>query len=380
MANVFSYFSINLQRADIQIDTSFLGDIIVVSTTMLEFPSSPIRPAIQLPRKTVVSTNFHWLEASPLFLLFAVKALTGRTSAYGSMDARLRLIPTIFPMKIVVPGIIVAEINGALDVIFDQILADYKTALLHQMLLVLGTSGKVLTAFGVTSTIAKILNISMVSKLTDSRKFTITKSGEFDNNIDLSVKFTKEALNELRTSIKRMNIEPSSVIVSLAEGQNLDLKIRELPGSGISGVVGKETIDIMNEVKIMGQSMRVRIPRAFEGFVINEFDEKLAKAQMTIQLASKSFERIEIVIEGESEGVICMTGSQLFLLDSGRDKVRLKIGIPDIRSIEIDNVTIALIHGILKRPERINCKNEIDASKVVRFVTSRKIILELFSN
>lgn len=410
------YISMLMQRIDIQIDSSFLSDAINMSMKLAKPIKIPIHP-VKAKKLLKNSSNdsivtYNWLEVSPIYMLFIYKNLTGRPTSISPMFYPMRFIPSIATTKIMFPGIIVAHITDRLNFIIEKVSNDYKTAALEQVLESLGTSGKILTTFGITATIAEKLDIPMKSELTDIstslQNFQSVKSEEYDNRKEINGYFSQETLSALQTSIKEFNLRSSSTIENVltlnesSESSNSDsdnkisstpavqtqenngrLMIRDFPGSGfghgIVGVLKKATIDIMTDVKVMSGIERKRVPRAFPNNRIEKFDEEICTVQTTIQMYGKTFEKILMKTKNKVKGdYVCITERAIYFIPQPLDKVRVKIKIKEIKAIRIDGNSITIEYGILKKPEVIACddKNEVECFK--RYLDSQKIYSDLF--
>jgi hypothetical protein len=358
-----------VQRLDVQLDTSFLSDIILLATEMVIIPKEPIKPA-QPSATPIVPITLHWFEVSPIYILIGIKALSGRTSVYGSMHSRLRLVPNISGRKMIVPGVILNQITD--DVIsIDQIIsADYKTALLQQVITLLGTSGKMLTAFGVTKKITKLLNVSTTSELSSvDHSGTQTRSDEM-----------LAFLKSLKEKLNNRNIKPTETILGLCNAKDVGLKIRILDGPAIVGVIDRPSIDTMSKLKLIGDTSRYRIPRAFVGSSITEFNQQVSHAQLTIQRAIKNFEKIKLVAFRQREvDFLCATNRHLIVLDESMNKLKTKINFAEMYSARLEEESFRITYSRSKHPRVVDCESRETAMSFAYFIQSQIISLGLFA-
>ena len=383
--NIFKYFSLLLQRIDVQVDPSFISDIMFITKDLDVTQPRKIMP--KSPQENAMSKSkpvtCNWIEVSPLYMMMSVKTLTGRSSVYP-MNGLMRLIPNVFPFHLLVPGIVIAQITDQIHLIVDKVSSDYKTALLEQALAALGTSGKMLTAFGVTATIAEKLNISLNSQLTDSiQNYASATDESFDNRREVFGCFSEETLNGISNMLSENELRPSAIIDGVQDGEDVGLKIRELPssgfGHGIAGVIGKTTIDTLDDVKIMEGSQRVRTPRAFPGRVIDAFNPEISAAQNTIQQSDKSFKKIEIAATkaGENE-YVCLTETYLFELEVEKSKVKTKIKFEDIKSIHVDGPVLEIKYGVFNKVETIKFDDDATAQLFSWYIESQRVFADIF--
>ena len=394
----FKYISVLMQRIDVSLDSSFISDAVNMSTKIAKPINLPIQPVqtTAIPKTSSSSMNqnvtYNWLEVSPIFLIVNYKNLTGRPTTVAPMLYPLRFIPTISPMKLLFPGIIVAHITDRLDFIIEKVSSDYKTAALEQVLESLGTSGKLMTTLGITATIAEKLDIVLKSELTDSiQSFQSKQSEEFDNRREINGCFSQQTLSDLQKCISDSNLTPSHTIESLTEQNESNIQsdpdglmIRDFPGSGfghgIVGVLKKASIDTLDDIKVMSGIERKRVPRSFPNNRIEKFDEEICNVQNTIQITSKTFETIQMKTKRKDNGeYIVLTDLTVYYLLPPYDKIRFKIKIKEIKSIKIENHTIIFEYGILKKLETIVCNDEYEAECFVKFLESQRIYSDLFT-
>lgn len=384
---IFKYFSLVLQRIDVQIDPSFISDIMYITKDL--DVTQPRKIAPKSPQENAMSKSkpvtCNWIEVSPLFMMMGVKTLTGRSSVYGSMNAIMRLIPNVFPFSLLVPGIVIAQITDQLHLIADKVSSDYKTALLEHALAALGTSGKMLTAFGVTATIAEKLNISLHSQLTDSIEnyASATTDESFDNRHEVYGCFSEATLNGIGNMLRANQLSPSAIIDGVQAGDDVGLKIREVAtsgfGHGIAGVLGKANVDTLTNVKIMEGSSRVRTPRAFPGRVIDDFNQDISAAQTTIQQSDKSFLKIEIAATKASVNeYVCLTETYLFALEVEKAKVTTKIKFEDIKAIRVENCVLEIKYGVFNKVETIEFEDEATAQLFLWYIESQRVFGAIF--
>ena len=370
---------------EISSDPSFISDIMFITKDLDVTQPRKIMP--KSPQENAMSKSkpvtCNWIEVSPLYMMMSVKTLTGRSSVYP-MNGLMRLIPNVFPFRLLVPGIVIAQITDQIHLIVDKVSSDYKTALLEQALAALGTSGKMLTAFGVTATIAEKLNISLNSQLTDSiQNYASATDESFDNRREVFGCFSEETLNGISNMLRENELRPSAIIDGVQEGEDVGLKIRELPssgfGHGIAGVIGKTTIDTLDDVKIMEGSQRVRTPRAFPGRVIDSFNPEISAAQTTIQQSDKSFKKIEIAATkaGENE-YVCLTETYLFELEVEKAKVKTKIKFEDIKSIQVDGPVLEIKYGVFNKVETIQFDDDATAQLFSWYIESQRVFADIF--
>jgi hypothetical protein len=363
------YISLLVQRLDVQLDTSFLSDVMLLANEMVVIPREPIKPAQPHATPNVLVT-LHWLEVSPIYVLIGIKAFSGRPSVYGSMDSRLRLVPNISGLNMIVPGVVLNQITDDVVSIAQIISADYKTALLQRVVTLLGTSGKMLTAFGVTEMIAKLLNISTTSELNSvDQSSTQVRS-------DKMLAF----LDDLREKLNDRTITPTQTILGLCGAKDVGLKVRTLDGRAIAGVLNQPSIDTMDEFKLMGNTCRLRIPRVFVGSSITELDQKVSHAQLTIQQAIKNFERIELVVFRQREmDYLCATNRHLIVLDESMERLNTKVKFTEMCSVQLRGESFTVSYGRSKQSREIDCESRETAMSFASFIQSQIISLELFT-
>lgn len=399
----FKYISTLMQRIDILVDSSFLSDAINMSMKLAKPIKLPIQPVMRKKENDMDSNDtvvtYNWLEVSPIFLLMNYKNLTGRPTTIDKMIYVMRFIPSIATTKIMFPGVVIAHITDRLDFIIEKVSNDYKTAALEQVLESLGTSGKILTTFGVTATIAEKLDIQMKSELTNISStidnLQAVTSEEFDNRREINGYFSQETLSALQASIEATHLRQSTVIQSvlgLNNGEQSstndnsvanDLMIRDFTGSGfghgIVGVLKKTTIDTMDDVKVMSGVERKRVPRAFPSNRIEQFDEGICIAQMVIQTYEKNFEKILLTTKNDETGeYVCVTREAIYFILHTLDTISRKIKIKDIKSMRIDASQVVVEYGILKNTEVIRCYDQYEAECFKIFLESQILYSDLF--
>ncbi|OHT12617.1 hypothetical protein TRFO_03653 [Tritrichomonas foetus] len=384
----FKYISLLMQRIDVQLDSSFVSDAINMTMKIakpIRLPIQPLQPKESLVSSEIIVT-YNWLEVSPIYLLFKYNNLTGRPTNVAPMLYPMRFIPTIASTKVMFPGIVVAHITDRVDFIIDKVSNDYKTAALEQVLESLGTSGKILTTFGITATIAEKLDITLKSELTDSiQNFQSITAEDFDNRREINGCFSQQTLSTLQTKIDENKLQASTVINNIADQKDVaGLMIRDFPGSGfghgIVGVLKKATIDTMEDIKVMSGVERKRVPRAFPDNKIEKFNKEICTIQNTIQTNGKTFEKIQMKTQNEETGeYTVITEVAIYFLVPPFDKIRQKIKIKEIKLIKADSHKIYIEYTILKKEELITCANEYEAECFLKYLESQRIYSDLFT-
>ena len=313
---------------------------------------------------------------APIFVRLKFRKNTGRPNS-RKMLKYLKYVPAING-KVLLPGVIITQITDDLKATQDKIVSEYKTAAFHQLISMLGGSGKLMTAFGVTATVAQMLGIQLVSELSSEiKKFSRHESEVFDNRKELSGPFSQETLTALMTLTHRHPIPKSDFIAGLLN--NADIGLRTKPsGQGVIGLLSKTKSGAqLKDVGHMEGVTRMRLPRAFVYNEIGVYDEQLAKAQNCIQQAHIN-ERIRMEA-AECEGKFCLTDLYIYVLDDKLDTVRRVIPITDVTEMEFQNAQnlVVTVKGD-SQPLIMYCPDETSMMKLHHFIRSQSIMFDIF--
>ena len=372
------YASVVTQRIDIDLDAAFVSDVYHITTDILKPITQVVSPRAKSKGhdKTSKVVSFTWLEMAPIFVRLKFRKNTGRPNS-RKMLKYLKYVPAING-KVLLPGVIITQITDDLKATQDKIVSEYKTAAFHQLISMLGGSGKLMTAFGVTATVAQMLGIQLVSELSSEiKKFSRHESEVFDNRKELSGPFSQETLTALMTLTHRHPIPKSDFIAGLLN--NADIGLRTKPsGQGVIGLLSKTKSGAqLKDVGHMEGVTRMRLPRAFVYNEIGVYDEQLAKAQNCIQQAHIN-ERIRMEA-AECEGKFCLTDLYIYVLDDKLDTVRRVIPITDVTEMEFQNAQnlVVTVKGD-SQPLIMYCPDETSMMKLHHFIRSQSIMFDIF--
>lgn len=409
------YCSINMQRIDIELDSTFVSDVYY----MIKRLTKPKKPLIQ-PQQAIEKNDSssivtcNWLEMSPIYFLIQYLRKSGRKARVHQLFPYLKYIPSLTNRKMLLPGVIVANVSDTMDIINDKITNEYKTQAFHQIIQMLGGGGKLMSAFGVTNMIAEMLNVKIVSDLSsDIKQFSSTDCQvEFDNRRTVNGAFSQESIKSLFEIVEHARIKPSDVLTGLKMLENKDIGIKTKPvsnnggGQGVLGVLTKTASNLMSNIGRMEKVNRIRVPRAYPNNMISKFDEKISIAQNIIQFNpssdKKRIEVIRITAESVTQQFVCITDYFVYVFLNDFQGIEHKFDIKLIGKLETKDNVVTLERNVNMIPQtksksksknqseesndtepneclcQLQAKNEEEAHRIIGFLKSQKIVLETF--
>ena len=372
------YASVEIQRIDIDLDATFVSDIYHITTDILKPIKQVVSPRAMSNRHDNTSkvVSFTWLEMTPIFAWLKFRKNTGRPGV-RKMLKYLKYVPAING-KMLLPGVIITQITDTVKATSDKIVGEYKTAAFRQLISILGGGGKLMTAFGVTATVAQMLGIQMESELSDEiKKFSRHESEVFDNRKELSGPFSQETLTALANLTRAHPIPNSAFIAGLLQNADIGLRTKQA-GQGVIGLLSKTKADsVVKDAGHMEGATRVRLPRAFLNNELDVYDAQLSKAQSCIQQTHID-ERIRM--EGAAcDGKFCVTDLYVYLLDDRLESIQRVIPIKDVEDMDSQNTKnlVMKVKGddialVMYLPD------EASMMKVRHFIRSQSVMFDIF--
>ena len=381
------YASANIQRIDFEVDAAFVSDIFYTVAAIVKPIKQTVSPRLPNSNATEATSSvvsFDWLEMAPIYAILKYNRKTGRPSLVHDIQTYLKYVPSMSG-KLFLPGVMSTQLRDYFSVIKEKIVSEYKTAAFHQIIAMLGGKGKIMSAFGVTATIAQMLGIKLTSELTaEISEFLSQESEEFDNRKHMCGPFSEEALSRVAELIKKFEFPSSNFVAALLKNTDIGLRTKR-SGNGVIGLVSKtSTVALMKGTDHMSGAARKRVPRAFPNNEIAAFSTRLSFAQNRIQKVALN-EKIRMAVFPTSESpCTCCTDSFIFVLDPGLNKITQTIAIADINLIarSSEGQEIIITAKPKKGPEQdlqIRCSNADQMYKLETYLKSQKIMSAIFS-
>ncbi|OHT13818.1 hypothetical protein TRFO_15940 [Tritrichomonas foetus] len=394
-----TYSSIVFQRIDVELDSTFVSDLYYTIMQLTSPIKSIIQPQLRTEKKDSSEViTFNWLEMSPIYLLLAYARKSGRIARVHKMYKYLKFIPSLSHGKMLLPGIVSANISNTMSEIQNMISDEYKTHAFKQIIAMLGSSGRFLTTFGVDKIIAEILGVKMKSDLSNDMQQFLGKENEaeYDNRRNVNGAFSQQSLDTLSDVIKSARLRQSDVIVGIKSNQDIGIVTKAVTnnggGQGVFGVLTKTPIDTLNNVKRMEKAQRSRIPRAYPNNIISTFDSKISAAQNLIQLSDSKHrgEMIRMTASSEKK-LLCISDYNVFMISDDFTSIEKRFEIKDINSLSIENNMVYFSTlssngdnskkqnaNTTEEPCVIHTETKEDAMKIYSFLHSQKITLKQF--
>ncbi|OHT11685.1 hypothetical protein TRFO_03923 [Tritrichomonas foetus] len=358
---MFDYLSINIQRIDIDVDCSFISDIInLIPSLSIKKNVHEIKPA--KPKKIGTKSDLvtiKWLDIIPPYLLLHYHRKTKRPVILGNIHNYFTKIPSIKSGKMLLPGVVISQLTDRIESIATKLVDDYKTAAFNQILEMLGSGGKLIKRLGIASVIASALSISMTSDMTQDLDINkeLLNSLEYDNRKMVTLRhgcFSEQSLSDLFRITTEHDMKISPLVLKILTNEYSGLKMKLIPGfgygRGIAGIMTKPMNDRMPQIAPMSEILRVRNPRAFPEYQISPFNQEIAAAQTIIYKSGGINEKMRVLSKvSKSKKIIIMTDTALYLFTSDLRKLLGIIKIVDIKQCEMimknHSVKICLMNG-----------------------------------
>lgn len=375
------FLSIAIQRMDIEFDAQFVWDLVSLLT-----PLSKEKPSLNVkskPKPTKI-VSLRWVEIASTCFLVTYRGKTKRPFTYSRPPKYLKYIPRISSGKLSIPGLLICRMTDKLSALVTKISGDFIYEAFEQGIKVLGPSGRLLSSIGVTSLIASKLNISLAKDQTEELlEFARHESETFSNRKAVEGKLSLEAIEQLMRELTDNGFEPTPLLRGIYGKQKVGLKTKMIPGygygRGVTGILNRVLIDMMDKVKIMKDVTRVRVPRAFPSNEISAYDTRLAVAQGIIaEKKGYEGEKIRLSVVCRTSGrFICITDQFIFVFT------------PDLSSLErAEPITLVQKMGLVKTSIELTFQDEqsvnVTASSVTealqlnRYILSQLNMFQLF--
>ncbi|KAK8891147.1 hypothetical protein M9Y10_028353 [Tritrichomonas musculus] len=351
MTNI-TYCSIIFQRIDVEIDSTFLSDVYYILNELTKKLKTTIKPQQKIEKNDSSSVStFNWLEMSPINILLHYNRKSGRQTRVHKLLSYLKYIPSLSNGKLLLPGVIAANVSDTPSAINEKIMNEYKTQAFNQLIQMLGSGGKLMTAFGVTNLIAEALGVKIESELSnDIQKFSSTETQmEFDNRRKVNGAFSQESLDALSSTIGKAHFRPSEIInkIKSQQTENIGLKTKSVSnnggGQGVLGVLTKLSNDALSNVPRMDKTARKRVPRAYPNNTISKFDEKISRAQNLIQALSQQerTEVIRIACRSAKQQFVCITDTFVYIIREDFKGIEAKFKITNLADFRVNNKVVS---------------------------------------
>lgn len=344
----FKFINVVIQRLDIELNSSFISDMIYIINT-LSFPKdTTIKPTSFGKRKQLSLINIDWLEISPLYLVVTYLRKDSRPSLYQHIPSYFKYIPSINSNKIVLPGLFITHLVDRIESLVNKISGDYKTASFNKVIEMLGSSGTLLNLLHITPMIASKLNISLTSKLSEKiNQFSHIEKEQYSNRRTLLGYFSIELLETLSSHLNLFKIEQTHLIKAILNKKNTGIEIRSINGYGfgvgIAGVITKTYIDLMRSLPSMSGTSRARYPRAYPENRISVYNNDLAKAQTFISNENQTNDQVKLALwSTNNHSFICFTNSIIYVLNNEINHLNDFASIKDVKNITIINESLKI--------------------------------------
>ncbi|KAH0787959.1 hypothetical protein GPJ56_008115 [Histomonas meleagridis] len=373
------YTSIVFQRIDVEVDSSLVSDLYYFLTQLkrpIKTTIVPLQPKLVDQTSKIISCN--WLEMSSIDMILRYNRKGGRNATIHQMMKYLKYVPSIKEGRILLPGIVISGLQDSVKEISQKVFIEYKTAAFNQILQMLGTKGKILSTFGITSMVADMLGIKMCSDMSsDISRLIETQRDTFDNRRELNGVFSQQSLNALVELIKNASLTPSSLTMGLIENVNFGMQNKVLNGAGFGkGVLALFTgsVNPLKDVGLMVGVSRKRYPRAFLNNGIGVFDESVSKFQSFVQKDIQN-ETIRLAIKGDTQNVF-ITDTNIYLV-SNDNKIRY-MRIADLILLKVEGKFV-VVKGVNSKEEvKLETENEEEAVRIELALSSMRNMIRLF--
>jgi hypothetical protein len=278
------------------------------------------------------------------------------------------------------PGIVVAHITDRPDALAAKISADYFAVAFQQAVRLLGTGGKLLAHFGVTTKIASALKISLATDLSaEVGKFSRRSSDGFINVTETNAGFSRESLRHLALHVRAAELNPTATIGRLMHGTETGLKMKRISGFGHGhGLVGVLTL-APDRIPAGHEAGSRRPPRAFPHNKISEYDECIAIAQKTIAGRIEPRDRIRVAERcNRTDRFLCCTDTSVFLLSPGLRRIKAECRIADLQRCGVKEHSILHLEFSKPPPVMVSFANAESAHDALWYLTSQKRMLHFF--
>jgi hypothetical protein len=376
----FSYVNLVVQRIDVVLDSAFVSDCYDLVMSLSEPIPQIIAPVERSTSSAKSLVSIGWLQISPIYVARSFKSTRTRPRL-GPMLPYFKFVPSLTNMRILLPGVLIAQITDFVSDILDKITADYKRVVFEQIMSTLGLTGRLITQFGITESIIQLLDIKRQSDLTgELAPFARHQSERFSNRREIAGCFSREVLNDLNEKLSMCQVSASQLVRDLLNESSIGLKIKMMPGCGfghgVFGVLMKSATTAGIELAVMAGATRARVPRAYPNGHIDAFDVAISNAQSLIQQQMRQ-ERIRMAFRLQNSGLLCLTDRfAISFLPNGNHVVG-EFEIAKLDDVLIkDNVLLVLKMKL--KDVSWKFASETDARQAWHFVKSQRTILTAF--
>jgi hypothetical protein len=379
------FLSMTLQRIDIEIDAGFIADIMGLASSFdLGVAHDEIEPVKETVAGQVQLITSRWIEISAVYLVISYRGKTSRPCVYGQIPGYFTFIPKLKSSKLLLPGVIIAQLTDRIDSLASKLSGDYFTEVFHQGVRMLGKKGRLLSSLGITSRIASALKISLTTEMQNEiARFARRDSEVFDNRREIAGCFSSDSLQTLSSALRSSYLHPTTTITGLLRSvpEYSGLKTKPIAGygygRGVAGILTRAAIDTLDSVRAMRDAVRARIPRAFPGNAIARYDKVVARAQTVIAKQIGARERIRMTGNGLEKQLICFTDTQVVVVTVG-GAIADSSKIADIQNAVASEGRVEIVRRV-ESPLIVIANGQKEAEQIAWYTLAQKRMIQLFS-
>jgi hypothetical protein len=377
--STISYASVRFQRMDIELDSAFLSNLYYIATALFKPTTATLSASTpQGPDGLGLSRLFsiNWLEMSPIHATLKYNRSSGRPSMGRDIFPYLKYVPSL-QGSLLLPGVLVTQVTDSSGFIYMKILAEYQTAAFHQIIELLGGSGRLMSTFGVTALIAQGLGIKLTSELSSEvAQFSRNDYENFDNRKEIHGCFSQQSLSSIKKKLTASRMMESEIVTGLLAGKDIGVKLKA-SGKGVFGLISKWSEVDERPVKA---HLRKRVPRAFLDNYIGQFNPHMSEAQSLLQKADRN-EKIRMAASTKSD-VVCCTDRYVFVLNREFTQVRAQMPIInlEVHQQQSDGAWSVLLTATAEKKETltVQCQNQLHAERIRTYLVSQRKMIEIF--
>ena len=371
------YCSGRFQTIYIEIDSSMISDLFYLSNELIK----PIKRTIAPLESTKIEESskvisWNWLEMTPISICLKYNRKGKRETTIHKILPYVKYIPTMNENNILLPGVIITNLQDNIKDIFSTVSIEYKTAAFNQILKMLGTGGKLMSTLGITSLISELLDIKMESDLTsDITQFLGKTLEEFENRHEVNGLLSHQSLNSIVKIIEQLNLNVSDIIIKLINHNDIGLQNKIINGKGFrNGILGLLIPEYVNNHENKIQNIidnKKRSSRAFYDNRISIYNETISKYQNIMQKKFRN-EKFKLYINDTT------FATDNFIIIFTDDNNYIKKDIITIKETTICSGNIVVIK-YQSDEIKIITQSEERAKAVQAFISSQSNILRIFN-
>jgi hypothetical protein len=345
------YGAVRSEPCALNVDAAFLTDLFEL---LRDFGKGSTLSSGYSPR-----VGLEWLETSGMSVAVKYRAMSDRPTITAEIERVIRPIPSLRDGYFVTQGTLIKSVRNYFMAVVHDYVAASKLDLYKQAI----------EEYGKSSWFMRTM-----IKLAASMEIPVSQITRDITNIqELRERLSEQQLNEIRRQINEFRLSPSMVIERLGE-PSTTISVLDQGSDVASGIfkLGQPK----RKFEVRSGRPRMRSPQGFVNNRMGEYNQDVAKAQLTVQSCGFPREKIRLICRCQVKlSVICVTDQFLFVFTPKLERLVQAIQIIQIAKLEGVNKDISVQGKKTSEMLAFRCPDVLTMERFQTFIASQKFML-----